>query len=224
MLFPALFAFPVAFILAQAETCPAPEPAAVHVELHAADAELDTSMSSKELTAGFDGRRLLDKNIIREEFHGIGGLAESSIQANYTREFVQVPVPGGICLSVPRVEVDIVYTPRIYVGSDIVGKECWYDKIFAHEQRHIGTDMKTINDLTPRIRELAEETLAEAAEKNSRLLQPGQSYDAMVDIDNRLNKVIQTFYDEYTALREKRHAEFDNNENYAYEQGLCEGR
>lgn len=222
MIFAPLTLPALAFILAQATTCPAAPRPVVHVELHAEDPPLDTSMSTQELTRGFMDS--VSKNVIKEGLTGIGGLAPSSTQAHFTREFVQEQAGSGICLTVARVDVDIIYTPRIYVGSDIVGRACWYDLTYAHELRHIGTDIELINDLTPRVEGLVQQTLGEAAAKNGGLLTSQQSYDAQVDIDGRLMKVMDTFHTEYTALREQRQAQFDNRQNYDYEMSLCAGK
>lgn len=210
---------PVAFMLAGASGCPASPPPEVIVELHANDAPFDTSMTHAELTAGFTNNP--DSSLSTEPGWHIGGLTLSNVQVRTGAQFSQLTRSDNSgCFWVNQITFDIFYNPIIFIASDYLHDKCRYTLTVAHEQRHVGTDLKTFNDFTPAIRRA--------------LQQVGASYGTMgpyhaATLEQRQEAVLQHIHasarpivDQLSQVRQERQAQFDTTSNYRYESSLCE--
>lgn len=209
-----------AYALAGLSGCPAPPPPEVAVELHASDPTLDTSMTRAELTAGFADNP--DSSLATEPGWHIGGLALSNVQVRTGAQFQEVIMSDNSgCFWVHKINFDIVYTPVIFIASDYLHDECRYTLTLAHEQRHVGTDLKTFNDFTPAIQDA--------------LRRVGSAYGAMgpypaaqlqqmaQQVVDHISDQAQPVVEQLTKVRRQRQAQFDTESNYRYESALCEG-
>ena len=208
-------------LLAQSAGCPFIGTPTVSIALAASDPPLDTSMSMDELTAGFANNP--DSTLSTESGWHLGGLTLSNIQTSYSAQYVvqQMSQEAG-CISVSHVDVTIIYTPVIYVATDFLDKQCQYDVTFAHEQRHVGTDLETINDFTPLFEQRMKSYLANLGPQGPFYM--NQMKDAQNNILDQLIADSQPISDELARVRRERQAAFDTTENYRQENALCQGQ
>lgn len=211
---------PAAYILAGLSGCPAAPPPEVVVELHASDPPLDASMTHAELTAGFANNP--DSSLSTEPGWHIGGLTLSNVQASTSVRFQQLTSSDNTgCFWISRINFDIVYNPVIFVASDYMDDKCRYTLTLAHEERHVGTDLKTFNDYTPAIRKALQSVAAGyGAMGPYRAASLSQRQDAVLE---HINAAAQPIIDELYAARQERQARFDTTSNYEYESSLCNG-
>ncbi len=208
-------------LLAQMSSCQSLGMPTVNISLEASDPPLDTSMSMDELTASFANNP--DSTLSTESGWHLGGLTLSNIQTSYSAQFTVQQFNSGVgCLSVKHVEVTIIYTPTIYVATDFLDKQCQYDVTFAHEQRHVGTDLETINDFTPLFRQRLESYLSSLGPQGPFSMDSMQ--EAQSSILDQLISDSQPISDELARVRRERQAAFDTEENYRAENSLCQGQ
>lgn len=210
---------PAMYLLAQMSGCADMGQASVQVQLTASDPPYDTSMSMNELTSGFANNP--DSTLSTEPGWHLGGLTLSNIQTRYSVNFHQQTSGGTGCVQVSQVVVDIIYTPVIYIASDFLHKQCQYSVTVAHEQRHVGTDLETINDFTPLMRDSIQQYVDSLGPQG-----PYNRGDLQAVQNNLLDQVIaaaQPIADQLAEVRRERQAAFDTEENYRAENSLCEG-
>jgi hypothetical protein len=208
-------------LLAQSSGCPFLAAPTVSIALAASDAPLDTSMSMDELTAGFANNP--DSTLSTESGWHLGGLTLSNIQTSYSAQYVVQHMSQTTgCVSVSHVDVTIIYTPVIYVATDFLDKQCQYDVTYAHEQRHVGTDLEVINDFTPLFEQRMNSYLANLGPQGPFYL--NQMKDAQTNILDQLIADSQPISDELARVRRERQAAFDTEDNYRQENALCQGQ
>jgi hypothetical protein len=210
---------PALFLLAgMSGSCPNFGAPVVDVTLTASDPPLDTSMTHQELTAGFANNP--DSSLSTEPGWHLGGLTLSQVEHLLTASYEQALFPDGTaCIQMSNVNIDIVYTPVIYVASDYVDNKCRYTVTLAHEQRHVGTDLAVFNDFRPHIQKRLQAYVNRIGPQgpfNQMQLQMVQ--DALL---NEVQRAIEPLFDQLVETRRARQAEFDTQSNYEREGALC---
>lgn len=212
---------PALLVLAQMSGCPAGPPPTLDIQMTPQEAPLDTSMSMAELTTGFANNP--DSTLSTEPGWHLGGLTLSNIQVSYSAQYLQQQVSQADgCLYIRHVDVNILYSPVIYIATDFLNKQCQYDLTLAHEQRHVGTDLEVINDYIPLFRQKMEQYLASVGPQGP--IDMGQMEDTQTAILDQLIADAQPINDELAETRRQRQAAFDTQENYLYENSLCAGQ
>lgn len=204
----------------QMAECPMAPPATVRVQLVASDPPLDTSMTMNELTATFANNP--DSTLSTEPGWHLGGLTLSNVQTSYRAQVTQKQVgPGVGCVWANHVDVDIVYTPIIYIAADYLHKQCQYDLTLAHEERHVATDLQTFNDFTPAMQEQIEGYISRLGAVGP---VPVETMDAVQDeLLQHIISETRPVADELAEVRRERQAVFDTKENYQRENDMCRG-
>ena len=218
-----LISLPAAYVLASLTTCPTMAPPAVDVQLRASDPPHYTNMTSQELTTGYGNNP--DSTLATDGQWMIGGLTLTDIAGEYSVNFVtQTDTTTHLtCLGVREVDVDIVYTPQIFIASDFLGpdKKCRYLVTMAHEQKHVATDLETINDFAPEIRRQLREyaaTLEMEGPFNPEDID-GQQQLITQAVEDAASPVI----DQLVQVRRARQAAIDTIANYRAETAMCPG-
>lgn len=200
--------------------CPNLGTASVDVRLNASEAPLDTSMTHEELTAGFANNP--DSTLSTEPGWHLGGLTMSNVEQLFSAHFQQALFPDGTaCFALSDVAIDIVYTPVIYVASDYVSNKCRYTVTLAHEQRHVGTDLRVFNDFTPYLQgnlQAYVNRIGTQGPYDQSQLQAAQ--DALLE---QVQQAAQPYMDQLVEARRQRQAGFDTQTNYERESALCQG-
>lgn len=215
---------PAAYMMASLSgACPAAATPSVHVALNASDPPYYTNMTSRDLTKGYADNP--DSTLSTDGQWMIGGLTLSDIAGSYSVSFRTETdnTTHLTCFSVDEVDVDIVYTPQIFIASDFLSpeKKCRYTVTLAHERRHVGLDLETINDYTPQLQQQIADYIG--------TLGPQGPFDAAhIDgaeqsVTDAINAAAQPVVDQLIELRRQRQASIDTVENYNRETALCPG-
>ena len=211
-------ALPAAYILASMTACPQMPPATVDIRLTSSEPALITNMTTAEMTRGFANNP--DSTLSTEPGWVVGGLTLAPIEGQYSVQMNQERFSDATtCLGVEEVDVDLVYTPEIYIASDYLNRKCQYTVTLAHEQRHVGTDLKTINDFSPEIKRRIQEYVDGLGVVGP--MNADEAQQAADTIVQQVRDAASPIVDDLIAERRKRQAVFDTQANYEKEDALC---
>ncbi|MDI1226664.1 MAG: hypothetical protein PSY14_03145 [bacterium] len=210
---------PALFLLAgMSGSCPNFGAPTVDVTISASDAPLDTSMTHQELTAGFANNP--DSSLATEPGWHLGGLTLSQIENLFSSNFQQALFPDGTaCTQISDVNIDIVYTPVIYVASDYMSNRCRYTVTLAHEQRHVGTDLQVFNDYAPYLKKKIQAYVNQISpqgpfdQSQLQMVQDAMLAEVQRFADPLMEQMIET--------RRQMQAQFDTQSNYEREGAMC---
>ncbi len=211
---------PAAYLLAGFSGCQGIGPATVDVHLTYTEPPYYTDMSSAELTSGFANNP--DSTLTTDGNWMIGGLTLSQLTGQYGVNFRTVTYPGGqVCLGVSEVDMDIVYTPVIYIAKDFLHQQCQYTVTHAHEQKHVATDLETINDFTPQLKQQLRDFVDSLGVQGPMTQEEAQ--EAQQSITQAVDEAAAPIVQQLIDLRRERQGAIDTIENYKRETALCPG-
>ncbi len=211
---------PAAYFLASFSGCQGIGPATVDVHLTYTEPPYYTDMTSSELTSGFANNP--DSTLTTDGNWMIGGLTLSQLTGQYGVNFKTVTYPTGqVCLAVSEVDMDIVYTPVIYIAKDFLRQECQYTVTKAHEQKHVATDLETINDFTPQLKQQLQEFVDSLGVQGP--ISRDEVEQAQQAITQAVDEAAAPIVQQLIDLRRERQGSIDTIENYKRESALCPG-
>lgn len=214
--------FAKAFILAQLTVCPPPLEAP-HADVYflPKKPEYVTEAPIKSLTAEMKNNP--DSTVATDSRWFVEGITASGVDAaRFNFDFTNLrDESGNTCLYVHKVYFTIMYEPTIFLAKELKapGHECRYKMVKLHEERHVATDLKTINEYMPKIKmELlwylrsigplgpyGEGQIASEVQKKEK--------DIMTAVGPMMERLIKA--------RRARQGSIDTIENYRQESGLC---
>lgn len=219
-----------AYILAAVSGCPAASAPVVELKLTQTPPPIIENLGYKEITTLASGninpdvQHALDATVAVENGQwSFLGLTRASMRTNYEVEFSAINGSANQfdCLTVRKIRYEIIYTPVVYIASDLLNKACTYNVVMAHEQTHVATDRRTIADYMPTLKQHIE-TYAQTIGTR------GPYTPAAAEAErNRLSGLVLNasipVWHQLTWLRRKRQAAIDTPQNYMREQARCPG-
>ncbi len=91
------------------------------------------------------------------DFPIVNGLTNSKIEVATETSFkgATYPLLKKTCMWVDEINVNISYTPIIYIYNGYNYGSCKYDEVMKHELRHVNTDISTLNEYANYFQETA---------------------------------------------------------------------
>lgn len=91
------------------------------------------------------------------EFPIVAGLTDGEIKISYgisyqlsTRESTQ-----DTCIWAKKIRILVEYIPNVYIAKNYKSNSCSYNMIYAHEMKHVNTDILTLNQYMPYFKNVA---------------------------------------------------------------------
>jgi hypothetical protein len=211
-----------AFILAQLTVCPPPSEAP-HADVYfmPQKPEYVTEVPIKELTQ--EMAKNPDSTFATDSKWYVEGITASGVEGmQYGFDFTTIgDSSGNVCFYVHKVYFSIVYEPTIFLAKELQekGHECRAHMVKLHEERHVATDLATINEYMPKIkmdllwylRSLGPLGPFTSGSAKQEVMKAEKGIaDATVPM---IKKLIQT--------RRDRQGSIDTIENYRQESALC---
>jgi hypothetical protein len=158
----------------------------------------------------------------RNEIFTIGGLHISEIAPRYMLEFtlMELPKQQAVCLAPSAVSIVVEYAPRILMAKEYAPGSCKYKVILAHEMRHVGTDIVTLNEFLPQF----EKAVTEAVRNMKPMgpMAPGSidlAKDKMVDT---VRAALTAAVEEFDHVRFNRQQLLDTRQEYLRGSHACD--
>lgn len=210
------------FLLAQLTVCPPPLEAP-HAEVYFMPQKPDyvTEAPIKELTT--EMAKNPDSTFATDSRWFVEGITAAGIDAaQYAFELTHLSdSAGNMCFYVHKVYFSIVYEPTIFLAKELQqpGHECRLKMVRLHEERHVATDLNTIQEYMPKIkmdllwylRSLGPQGPFPAASAPQEALK----------IEKGIVKAIEPMKQKLIAARRARQGSIDTIENYRQEAALC---
>ena len=139
------------YTLAQLTVCPLPD-AAPHINFTFQPEKpvYITEAPSAALGAAMKGN--VDSTIATDSRWRVGGLEEGPIEPDVHLDFETLNDGTSICIFLSAVYLDIHYRPTIFIAKENKSLECRFKVVKLHEERHVATDLKVINEYIPKMK------------------------------------------------------------------------
>ncbi|TAL34894.1 MAG: hypothetical protein EPN97_07895 [Alphaproteobacteria bacterium] len=214
--------FAKAYMLAQLTVCPPPLEAP-HADVYflPKKPEYITEAPIKSLTA--EMRNNPDSTVASDSRWFVEGITASGVDAaRFNFDFTNLrDESGNICLYVHKVYFSVMYEPTIFLAKELKapGRECRYKMVKLHEERHVATDLKTINEYMPKIKMELLWYLRSIGP-----LGPFQLAQARAEVqktEKAIMVAVQPMMEKLIKARRARQGSIDTIENYRQEAALC---
>lgn len=143
---------PAAYILAATMLCPTHPAPTVTISLAERPPIFVNNISTTQLT-----QQKVDTVVPRksDEVFTTGGITNGKISAGFKIGYRRLvnPQNGEACLWSDKIEVNVNYEPTVYIASEYKSGSCRYNSIAEHEMRHVTTDVITIRQYIPSLRD-----------------------------------------------------------------------
>ena len=159
-----------------------------------------------------------------EEFPILEGVTSSQIQVKYDVNFTdrEDMQARQACISISSVHITITYKPVIYINSNIRKGSCRYKETLKHEMKHVRTDIDTINEFTPDIRDAAADALRYT--QTTEPIDTDHADDIHDDISEKLSEAIDEENADLQKTRKKRQRQIDSRAEYERLSKACSKR
>lgn len=210
------------FLLAQLAVCPpALEAPRADVYFLPSKPEYVTEAPIKALTAEMSKNP--DSTFASDSRWFVEGITTSGIEStqfNFDFNHLQ-DQSGNACLYVHKVYFSIVYEPTIFLAKELQGKgrECRLKMVTLHEQRHVATDLNTINEYMPKIKMDMLWYLRSLGPIGP--FQLGQLAEEQKKAAQGIFKAAEPMVKKLIDVRRARQSSIDTVENYRQEAMLC---
>lgn len=205
-------------LMAALSVCPNAPDARIETHFENKPPQIVRNLSTKDLTRlspQSQGRHGHDASWVT------GGLTHSDIRLKLDVQF------GGMrddrtkttCVWITSAHMNVVYQPVIYIAQEFSQSPCRSRETLAHEQRHVGVDVQTLNDYLPLMRQ----NLEQAARGQ---LQPTpfptyQEQKARQILYDTLASAVKNVWDTMGQVRAQRQAAIDTPAEYARLSKAC---
>lgn len=137
----------------------------------------------------------------------INGLTESRLYLDHRIQFRNVvnQSTGLGCIAVEKVTVTLRARPEVFIASELTRDPCRYREIYAHEQKHIGTDHALLERYRARIAKGMRISFAGPADYASVTVAARFLPIAQHQLEEQTGATLRVLYDE--MLRERDHAQ-----------------
>ena len=126
------------------------------------------------------------------------------------------------CVTTSAVHITITYKPVIYVSSNIPKGSCRYKATLKHEMKHVSTDIDTISEFIPDIKDATADALRHA--QTTEPVDTDRTDDMHDDISQKLSDAINEENTAFQKTRKKRQREIDSREEYERLSKACSTR
>lgn len=205
-------------MLVLAQGCPPQQMPTVSINVVNNPPVYDNSYSSAAL-----GEVPIDTKIAQhsDEVFITGGLTRGAVTTSWETSFAKLldERSGVACLWLKSVNLTLTYTPNVYIASEHAPGSCRYGVIMEHEIRHVNTDIMTLNEYLPLIRQnlqYAVDTLGVRGPYHDVQMRRIQQ-DMQDVISGRLRDTLA----EMDVVRRKRQQLIDTRQEYMRLSGLC---
>jgi len=114
---------------------------AVHISMKETPVEFDLSLPVAALN------RMQHATPYPSNYHAeVGGVMNGEITLNHKTAFTRETNASGdkVCVVMKVIEVELSFSPTIYIASDLQHKTCLFKEIFAHESQHVDIDRDVV--------------------------------------------------------------------------------
>jgi hypothetical protein len=211
-----------AFVLAQLTVCPPPQEAP-HAEVYfmPQKPEYVTNVPIKELTA--EMAKIPDSTFATDSKWFVEGVTVGGVEgAQYGFDFTNLSdSAGNTCFYVHKVYFSIYYEPTIFLAKELQqpGHQCRQKMVKLHEERHVATDLKTINEYLPKIKMDLLWYLRSLGPLGP--FSSGQAAEEVKHTQKGIVEAIQPMKEKLIMARRARQGSIDTIENYKQESALC---
>ena len=207
-------------VLAGLMACPAHQPPVVTLDLRELPTEIDNAKTSVRLAEM--KAHAISPNY-GAEFPIVGGLTESSFELAYNTGFVTASGRNGkACLWAERVHITLTYAPKIYIALQYAPGSCNYSLTKRHEQRHVYTDLASLNEFAPRLRKVA--GLAAARWRVIGPIDKGRLKTEQAEMTDALARALDNEIASLHETRRLRQQKIDSREEYKRMSKACRGK
>lgn len=155
------------------------------------------------------------------EFPIVDGITSGAFQIEHNIDFTSAirPLLHTACVSAEAIHITVTYAAVVYVDSRYPPGSCRYELTLAHEMRHVKTDVDTVNDFLPYIKQLAETTAAQW--KNSGDVGESEVATAQKSMARKLSAILEQGTDSLQRARNLRQPLVDSHEEYRRVSNAC---
>lgn len=143
---------------AMIETCMAPPPPVINVEIVEDAITFDLSKNSEQLEAF---KTAADRGHIPSAYHSdkvfdVRGVTVGNFQIDQsvTYRYGDAIASEDVCVSIAAIDVTLTFGAAIYVAREIAEHECWLSQILAHESKHVDADRTVSARYEDKIRDI----------------------------------------------------------------------
>lgn len=133
------------FVLIAGLACPAAPAPVITVDFQNMPAHYKSDLSSAEL-----GNFKIDTTFSHgaNEIFKVGGLTQSQVKTSYKMKTLAQsnPQTHQSCVWIESINIEVSYSPIVYIASEYKQGSCRYNITAQHELRHVNTDIITLNE------------------------------------------------------------------------------
>lgn len=205
-------------VMVALSSCPKKPPPTVALSFTQKPATYDNTRSTEDLSKEEVSTKVARKP---HEVFVTGGLTSGKIKAGFRvnfRKMVQ-PETGAGCLWIDNVEVMVDYDPTVYIAREYAPGTCRYNVVADHEQRHVSTDLISIQEYNVPLRDNMQRTATNigsvyAANEN-------QMQALQKNIIDQLQNTMNTVMTVAETVRNQRQQKIDTRQEYLRTSRLC---
>ena len=147
-------------------------------------------------------------------FPEVDGLTSGTFKIKYSLNFTdeEQVMRDSACVWTKNARISVTYTPVIYISKKAPPGSCRYKETIAHEMRHVGADLSSINEFLPEIRSSAEAALA--PQHDPRPVRKKEVDAFQKKISNRLSRTIEKITAALQRTRKIRQMKIDTRQEY----------
>lgn len=152
MIAPAVHALSSLYVLARVFTCAPQPPPEVDLQFQEAPPVIINNKSAREL-GNFKSDTVFSHGA--NEVFTTGGLTFSKISSGFRFGYKTLtdPESGQGCIWLDKISLTVEYAPKVYIASGFRPGSCRYGVTATHEQRHVDTDVVTLHEYVPRVKQ-----------------------------------------------------------------------
>jgi hypothetical protein len=211
---------------AQNAACPALAPPQIELAFTEDPLSLHEDVDSAKLSMGkidADVKQALDAVVSEEHVTwSTLGLSAGQLKAKYEVGFSEMHTGNNVCFTVSKIHYDIIYSPVIFIASDLANKSCTYPVIMTHEKSHVAVDEKTISDYLATMKQQISIFVNTIGQRG-----PYPDAVSLGAEKGRIAKIVEAstipVWNQLTWLRRQRQLQIDTVANYRAEQAKCDG-
>ncbi len=148
------------------------------------------------------------------EFPNVEGITNGTFNIKYDLNFTAVEqmVFHTACVQTKDARITITYTPVIYISKKAVPGTCMYKETMAHEMRHVGADVGTVDTYLPLIKSAA--TSALMPQHDPRPIKQSQIKDYQASESKKLSQAMDKVTAALQRTRQIRQMKIDTRQEY----------
>lgn len=207
-----------AYILAATMLCPTHPAATVTVSMTEKPPVFINNISTTQLS-----NQKVDTVVPRkhDEVFTTGGITNGKISAGFKIGYRRLvnPQNGEACLWSDKIEVSVSYDPTVYIASEYKPGTCRYNSIAEHEMRHVTTDIITLRQYVPSLRDAVRRTAETFGTQH--VPNPADIERRQKDMSDRVQDTMTRIADQMERARAQRQQQIDTRAEYLRLSNMC---